>query len=287
MVRCGAAPWRQLAAADHLLRIIGCGGEGEWDSRVTRWQININISAASRLRPEHGLLSSPLPPDLSCCTPPRPRNLGTSGSGLETRLPPVRSGAGRCGLPEIWRLAVTYRAWQDRAGIVRSRKLQWAVGQGRARTVLLQRSAAGVQCADLAAGSRAARPQPSVTQSDASDSDPGPRLPGSRNTAGAGAGHGSWYSWQLAWKLSWQLTADCWLLLCSYQLSLDTGRGPATWHTETDCTGPLSPATIGLGLLIHKCVNVVLLAMSLWYDDGINMRKDTKEHNVRKTTETV
>ena len=48
-----------------------------------------------------------------------------------------------------------------------------------------------VQCADLAAGSRAARPQPSVTQSDASDSDPGPRLPGSRNTAGAGAGHGS------------------------------------------------------------------------------------------------
>ena len=89
---------------------------------------------------------------------------------------------------------MTYRAWQDRAGIVRSRKLQWAVGLGRARTVLLQRSAAGVQCADLAAGSRAARPQPSVTQSDASDSDPGPRLPGSRNTAGAGAGHGSRYS---------------------------------------------------------------------------------------------
>ena len=85
---------------------------------------------------------------------------------------------------------MTYRAWQDRAGIVRSRKLQWAVGLGRARTVLLQRSVSSV-CADLAAGSRAARPQPSVTQSDASDSDPGPRLPGSRNTAGAGAGHGS------------------------------------------------------------------------------------------------
>ena len=46
---------------------------------------------------------------------------------------------------------MTYRARQDRAGIVRSRKLQWAgLGTlGRARTVLLQRSAAGVQSADL------------------------------------------------------------------------------------------------------------------------------------------
>ena len=136
---------QQRTTCLELSVVVGVGREGGEDSRVTRWQININISAASRLRPEHGLLSSPLPPDLSCCTPPRPRNLGTAGSGLQTRVPPVRSGAGRCGLPEIWRLAVTYRAWQDRAGIVRSRKLQWAVGLGRARTVLLQRSVSSVQ----------------------------------------------------------------------------------------------------------------------------------------------
>ena len=82
MVRCGVAPWRQLAAADHLLRIIGCGGGGGEQGD----KININTNAAARLRPEHGLLSSPLPSDLSCFTPPRPRNLGTTaGSGLEGR----------------------------------------------------------------------------------------------------------------------------------------------------------------------------------------------------------
>ena len=84
---------------------------------------------------------------------------------------------------------MTYRARQDRAGIVRSRKraVGWA-GQGE-DSVAAKVSGRCPVCRPEA-GSRAAR-QPSVTQSDASDSGPGPRLPGSRNTAGAGAGHGS------------------------------------------------------------------------------------------------
>ena len=135
MVRCGAAPWRQLAAADHLLRIIGCGGGGG----AAGWQGDRSILIPML---QHGsgqsMASCHLRSHLTSLAAPRP-GLATSeqpwarASRVETKVPPVRSGAGRCGLPEIGRLgAVTYRARQDRAGIVRSRKraVGWA-GRGQ------------------------------------------------------------------------------------------------------------------------------------------------------------
>ena len=197
--------------------------------------------ASCHLRSHVTSLAAPRP-GLATSEPP------ARGSGLETRVPPVRSSAGRCGLPEIGRLgAVTYRARQDRAGIVRSRKLQWARHSGQGEDSVAAKVSGRCPVCRSEAGSRAAR-QPSVTQSDASDSGPGPRLPGSRNTAGAGAGHGSRH-WQLAWKLSWLLTAT--VLLSAFTWYRTWAGSMAHWLHWTTVTK--SPSARGLLVLIFLC----------------------------------
>ena len=127
-----------------------------------------------------------------------------------------------------------------------------------------------------------------MTQSDASDSGPGPRLPGSRNTAGAGAGHGSRH-WQLAWKLSWLLTADCYCAVISFHLIPDVGRQHGTLTALDHC----HQVTIGLG---PACAYFPPLLINVWMSCSSPCHRDmmmaltweeTKENNVRKITETV
>ena len=150
-------------------------------------------------------------------------------------------------------------------------------GLGWARTVLLQRSAAGVQSADLRQvaeprGSRAwLRATPATLVPARGCQEAGTRRELELDT---GADTDSWRG----------NSPDCWLLTATVLLSAFTwyrtwAGSMAHWLHWTTVTK--SPSAWGLLVLIstaiYKCVNVLCLAMSPWFDDGINMRRGKRK----------